>query len=217
MPAFSKIQSSVTAAAALGAVAILGFAGIRIARADAAERLYRERLLATADAYEDLRTRYNDAVRETAVTELLVEDRAVAVRVRTIQGAIETIETPFHADDEIYVDFALVSGRLWIRRVFDSRTAPNDAVIINPTFAQVDWDAEGAKLGRAVYRSLDDGRWVVTTSGDGSLALTQIPHDEPIDLAPPPELGSFDELDRELDEQLTHIGFREAFGALWGD
>lgn len=217
MTKLGAIQTSVTALAILGAVGVVSIAGLRAARADAAQRLYKERLEEIADGYEDLRSRYNTAVRETTVTELVVEDRSVRVSVRTIEGERKTIETPFSADNEIYVDFALVAGRLWIRRVFDADTPPSRAVVIDPDLEHIDWESENAKIGQAVYRRLGEGRWIVTTTGDGALALTQIPGDQPVSLSPPPELADYDEIESQIDRELTEVGFSDILGSLLGN
>jgi len=216
MPKPGAIQTSLTAAALLGAVGVISIAGLRAARADAAQRLYKERLRETAERYESLRSHYNTAVRETAVTELLVRNNRVCVTVRTIEGDLRTIETPYRADDEIYIDFALVAGRLWIRRVFDEHTAPSDAVAVDPALADIEWNDPNAHLGRAVYRTLAEGRWIVSTTGDGALTLTQRPEGEAISLAPPPELGAFDELVDEIDAKIESISAADILGSLLG-
>ena len=214
MSKLSTIHTSITALAILGAVGVISIAALRSARSNAAQRLYKERLTEIADDYETLRSRYNQAVRETAVTEILVEDRAVSVTIRTIEGQTKTIPTPFTADREIYVDFALVAGRLWIRRVFDADTPPSKAVVIDPDLADIDWQSENAKVGQAVYRALAEGRWIVTTTGDGSLALTQVPKDAQITLAPPPELDSFDELETQIEREVANISLKDVMSSL---
>ena len=48
--------------------------------------VYRERLAAVASDYEELRGRFNEAVRRTAVTELVVENGALSVAIRNAGG-----------------------------------------------------------------------------------------------------------------------------------
>jgi hypothetical protein len=217
MSKLTMIQGSITGLAVVGATAVVAIVGLRFAKADAANTVYKSRLQDLSSEYESLRTQYNTAVRQTAVTELVVKDRSVTVQVRTIEGTVETIETEANADKEIYVDFALIEGRLWIRRVFDADTPPSKATLINPKLAQVDWDSESALVGQAVYRQLGEGRWVVNTSGDGALALTQVPEDQIINLAPPPEIGDFDEIQTQVDQELDKVSWRDVFAAVLGD
>ena len=217
MPRPGAIQTSLTAVAVIGALAVVSIAALRLARADAAQRLYRERLADVASRYESLRSHYNTAVRETAVTELVVEGDTISVTIRTLEGETRTIETPFSPDREIYVDFALVGGRLWIRRVFDADTPPSSGVVIDTDLTDVDWESEPATLGRAVYRTLSEGRWVVATTGDGALTLAPVPDDAPIALSPPPELSAFDELESDIDAEINKITAADVVGALLGD
>ena len=217
MSKLAMIQGSIVGLAVVGATALVGFIALRYAKADAANTLYQTRLRDLSSEYESLRSQYNQAVRQTAVTELVVKDRSVSVQVRTIEGAVETIETDANADEEIYVDFALLDGRLWIRRVFDANTPPSQATLINPKLASIDWDHENALVGQAVYRRLGEGRWVVNTSGDGALALTRVPEDQIVNLAPPPEIGDFDEIQSEVDDQLDRVSWRDALAAVLGD
>ncbi|MFG0246750.1 MAG: hypothetical protein ACF8MF_11950 [Phycisphaerales bacterium JB052] len=217
MSRLAMIQGTITGLAVVGATVVIAVVGLRFAKADAANAVYKSRLQDISSEYETLRTHYNNAVRQTAVTELVVQDRSVTVQVRTIEGTVETIETDANADKEIYVDFALIEGRLWIRRVFDADTPPSRATLINPKLAHVDWNNENALVGQAVYRQLGEGRWVVNTTGDGALALSQVPEDQIINLAPPPEIGSFDELQSQIDDEVEKVSWRDIFAAVLGN
>ena len=85
------------------------------------------------------------------------------------------------------MDYVVLDGRIWIRRIFDAKTAPDKALLIDPALANVEWkDKPGVAVGKAVYRSLSDGRWVVTVSGDGSLGLSKV--DGPVELAAAPQV-----------------------------
>jgi len=210
------LQGIVIGLAGIGAVVLIGTVGLRFARADAAAQVYQDRLRDLSGEYESLRGQYNSAVRQTAVTELVVKDRRVTVHVRTIEGTSETIETACDADKEIYVDFALIDGRLWIRRVFDADTAPSNATIINPKLVDVDWESEGALVGQAVYRMLGEGRWVVRAAGDGALGLARVDDDAVINLSSPPEIGSFEEVQSAVDEEIEKVGWREVLSAVIG-
>src|SRR5512134_1848657 len=140
---------------ALAAVlALTGLAGHQLLRMGLAADVYRARLEQTVQDYEILRGQYNQAVRRTAVTELIVEDGRLAVAIRDAGGEIRRIETPFDPSREIYVDFVVLDGRLWIRRVFDDRTPPEQGVLIDPALAQIDWSGDEAAHGKAAYRAL---------------------------------------------------------------
>lgn len=212
-PRFSTLIA-VSAAGALGVGASL--LGYHLIRADVTESVYRQRLEDVAQHYEALREQYNEAVRRTAVTELLVHDGHLSVRLRNAEGIIREIPTDFDPRNEIYVDYAIVDGRLWIRRVFDALTPPSKGLIIDPRLANLDWDDEGATFGKAVYRSLSDGRWVVTVSGDGSLGL-RMAGEEPADLASPVRIGTYEEIDAELREDIANIGPTDVWREFWGD
>ena len=215
MSKLGAIQTTITSLAILSAVAITAVVGLKIAKSEAANQVYQSRIADLSTDYESLANKYNQAVRQTAVTELLVKDRKITVVIRTIEGEQETIETPCDADKEIYVDFALIAGRLWIRRVFDADTPPSQATIINPKLANVDWDSEGALVGQAVYRQLDEGRWIVNAAGDGVLTLTKVPEDQIVNLSPPPTIKTYEEVQSQVDEQLEKITWRDVLASVF--
>lgn len=217
MSKLSMIQGTIAGLAFVGTTFVIGFVALQFAKADAANAVYQSRLRDLSKDYGTLRDQYNQAVRQTAVTELVVKDRSVSVQVRTIEGTVETIETDANADKEVYVDFALLEGRLWIRRVFDADTPPSQATMINPKLASIDWDSESALVGQAVYRQLGEGRWVVNTSGDGALALTRVPEDQIVNLAPPPEIGDFDEIQSQIDDEMDKVSWRDVFASVLGE
>lgn len=196
--------------------ALAALFGYRVLESDVASSIYRERLEDLGAEHDSLILQYNEAVRKSAVTELVVEGDTLRVVVRTIDGTLQSIDTPYDPDGEIYVDFAVVSGRLWVRRVFDAHTAPSAGVIVDPAIAELDWDAPGATFGKAVYRSLDEGRWVVTVSGDGSLALTKAIDGAPADLDGPPQIREYAEFERTLEEELERITLADVWSRLTG-
>lgn len=217
MSKLGAIQTTITSLAILGAVTAVSLIGLKVARAEAASNVYQDRLRDLSTEYESLRSHYNQAVRQTAITELVVKDRKITVQVRTIEGDQEIIETSCNADKEIYVDFALINGRLWIRRVFDADTPPSQATIINPKLANVDWDSEGALVGQAVYRQLGEGRWIVNAAGDGALALTKVPEDQIVNLSPPPEIKSYTEVQSEVDHEIDKVTWRDVLASVFND
>jgi hypothetical protein len=201
-----------TALAAI--LAVTALAGYQLLRIGLAADAYRIRLEETVRDYEALRGQYNQAVRRTAVTELVVEDGKLAVAVRDAGGSIRTIETPFDPSREIYVDFVVLDGRLWIRRVFDDRTPPEQGVLVDPALAQIDWNEEQAAYGKATYRALSAGRWVVSVTGDGSLGLTRGRDDMRTELAPPPPVRSYPPIEAALEDTLRELGPAEVLRAL---
>lgn len=193
-------------------VVLAGAAGItayRMARSDVRAAIYRDRLADLSDEYAQLRERYNDAVRRTAVTELVVRGGLLSVRVRSAAGVLREIDTPYDPAGEIYVDFVVLDGRLWIRRVFDAATPPALGLVIDPALASIDWDAPNATHGKAVYRRLGEGRWVISLTGNGALGLTRAT--DAVDLTPVPEIGEFPELTEGLEAQVRGIGIAEVF------
>jgi hypothetical protein len=191
-----------------------GVAGYQLLRTGLAADVYRARLEQAASDYEALRGQYNQAVRRTAVTELIVADGRVSVLIRDAGGTIRSLETPFDPAREIYVDFVVLDGRLWIRRVFDDRTPPEQGVLVDPALAEIDWSSEQAAYGKATYRALTPGRWVVSVTGDGSLGLTRASDDVPSQLAPPPPVRDYEPVESELDTALRDLGPVEVLQAL---
>lgn len=187
-------------------LAVTGSVGVnRLVRSEsAATRLSAERarLESQLDVlraeHSALQARHEDVVRRTAVTELLVQDGALTVVVRNAEGVLRRIPTPFNPAAEIYVDYAVLDGRLWIRRIFDSFTPPESALVIDPVIADIDWEQRPTGLGQAVYRSLGPGRWVVTVTGNGSLGLAPAADGAVVDLVARPLVQQHDSADDAL-------------------
>jgi hypothetical protein len=194
-----------------------GFLGYRFAESKIAVDIYRDRLQALSAEYDTLADQYNDAVRKTAVTELIVKDGALTVVVRRADGQQSVIETPYDPSKEIHCDYVLLDGRLWIRRVYDDATPPREGVLIDPSLAHIDWDAPGARYGIAVYRSLDEGRWIVTATGNGSLGLVKVEGEYKTQLSPPPVVQGFEEIEKQINDQVDSIGFGEVLGRAFGN
>lgn len=187
------------------------YLGYRVLRADIEAAIYRDRLSALAKDYESLRGRYNNAVKQSAVTELVVKDNRLSVEVRNREGIIKSIDTPLDPSREVYVDYAVVGGRLLIRRVFDARTAPDQGMLIDGDLAAVDWNSPDASHGKAVYRTLGEGRWTISVSGNGALNLAKNESPEPAALIVAPPLRSYEEELAGVDAQLDDIGL----GDIW--
>lgn len=176
-----------------------------IKRSQMEVEVYRHRLRQLSEEYASLRDVYNDAVRRTAVTELVVEGTTLEVAICTADGTEQRISTPFDPNREIYVDYVVAGGRLWIRRLFDAQTPPSEGLLIDPQWSAVDWVAPDARFGKAVYRHLDPGRWIVTVTGDGALGLARQDPDHDIDLAPAPPVRDFAQIETEVAEAVDRI------------
>lgn len=186
-----------------------GYLGYRSVRSDIAASVYRERLAQLADQYETLRTNYNQAVRKTAVTELLVKDGKLSVAIRAADGSRRVIDTKLDPRQEIYVDYVVLDGRLLIRRVFDSWTPPMSAMVLDQELEEVDWNDPRADHGKAVYRALSEGRWIISVTGSGALGLVRMGDADSLDdtdLRRAPEVRDFSEAVKQADEQLRGIG-----------
>ena len=197
-------------------LAAASFAAFRLLEARLAAEVYRERIAELASDYETLRERHNEAVRRTAVTELRVEGGELSVVVRTAEGELRVFASPYDPRKEIYVDYAVLDGRLWIRRVFDEDTPPGEGMLIDPELAHVEWDEESGSHGKAAYRALGEGRWVVDVTGDGSLGLARREPGETVELAPPPPVRDYAPVESEVRDALGSIGPGEALRVIVG-
>lgn len=206
----------IPACAVLAASGVAGLFGLELMRVRAERGIYRQRLADLSDTYSQLADRYNTAVRRTAMTELVVEGGVLTVVVRSAGGRIADVTTPYDPSAEIYVDYAIIGGRVWIRRIFDAETAPADAMVIDPALANIDWDEEAHELGKAIYRSLDEGRWIVTVAGNGGLGLRRAEPGEEIALGPAPSVAGFDEVQAEASRESERIDWRDLLARVLG-
>ncbi|MHC4714832.1 MAG: hypothetical protein ACYTAN_16440 [Planctomycetota bacterium] len=192
---------------AIGILLLLAIAavGYRLALSKVELDIYRDRLAGLSDDYEALRSMYNQAVARTAVTELIVKDGRLSVAIRTIEGVDRVIDTQFDPAREIYCDYVLLNGRLWIRRVYDARTPPEKGLVIDDELQRVDWNDPAARYGKAVYRSLDEGRWIVTVTGDGSLGLARTDGRSEVTLSGPPPVRDYEQLKKQIDDKLSDV------------
>lgn len=199
----SKTLSTALSLIVLAAAAVLGY---YMAKSHITAGIYRDRLVTLGREHQALREQYNEAVRKTAVTELLVENGTVCVSIRTAEGEIKQVPTPYKPSSEIYVDFVVLDGRLWIRRVFDENTAPDQGVVIDPALVEVDWMAKSEGHGKAAYRRLTDGRWAVTVTGDGSLGLARVGDNVEIDLITAPPVRDYEPVEEKTKAEVDDIG-----------
>ncbi len=193
---------------------VSGFAAFRLLEASIAAEVYRGRLTELSADYDALLGQYNEAVTRTAVTELLVEDGRLTVVIRTAEGDLQSLPTEFDPSKEIYVDYVVHDGRLWIRRLFDEETPPGKGLVVDPRFVDVDWNEAAASHGKAAYRALSEGRWVVDVTGDGSLGLARQSNNEPVLLSRPPPVRQYGPIDTAVESRLGGVGVLEALQAV---
>lgn len=184
---------------------VIAVVGYRWASARVRMRIYGDRLAGLSREYESLRSMYNQAVQKTAVTELIVKDGRLSLEIRTIEGVKRTIATPFDPAEEIYCDYVLMEGRLWIRRVYDAHTPPSKGLVIDDKLEHVNWNDPAARYGKAVYRALSEGRWIVTVTGDGSLGLAKMDEKANVKLSGPPPVRDYDQIDKEIKEAMAKV------------
>lgn len=205
-------MSGLTGLVILVAVAAIGY---QAARNQMAADVYHERLVELNDDYHTLAEQYNKAITRTAVTELWVQDGTVCVNVRTADGKVETHPVKADPSAAIYVDYVVKNGRLLIRRVFDEKSVPNEAGLIDSKLLDIDWSDPAVKHGQAIYKHLTDGRWIVTVSGDGALGLERIEGEAVVNLLPAPEVGDYDPI-QATRAQLQKITPRDVLGRFLG-
>lgn len=192
---------------------LVSLVAYRLVRSHVADDIYRQRLREANERYTALASTYNDAVKKTAVTELVVyEDGSVCVAFVNEDGTEEIKQTPFKMGSEVFVDFMVVDGKTFFRRVFDENTPPKEALVINPLKKSWEQSGETAR-GKAAYAKLTEpGRWTVTLSGNGSLDIAKKDKDaEPTRLMPPPDVKNYDEIEAELNDTINDITPADVF------
>ena len=197
-----KCLQTVIAVALLCVIVVVAY---RLALSKVERDIYRDRLASLSGDYEMLRSRYNQAVAKTAVTELIVKDGRLSLAIRTVEGVNRVMETPFNPAREIYCDYVLLDGRLWIRRVYDAHTPPRDGLVIDNDLERLDWNDPAARYGKAVYRSLGEGRWIVTVTGDGSLGLAKTDAKADAILSGPPPVCDYEQLEKQIGDTLDDV------------
>jgi hypothetical protein len=214
MKPVSTLHTWIQTIVGLAMLLAIGYLGYRLVRADLAAHVYSERLSALAKDYSSLRDTFNEAITRTAVTELVVENKKLWVVIRTADGTVKQLETPFDPAREIYVDYVVLDGRLWIRRVFDQNTPPEKGMVVDPALAGLDWNDQRLNHGKAVYRTLGEGRWVISVSGDGSLGLGRA--EGPSKLVGPPQIKNYDTVAEDTRVQTQRIGAADVWEYVTG-
>lgn len=200
-------------------LAAIAFAGYYLIKSHVEADLYHEKLVALSQDYEKLKTNYNQAVKKTAVTELLVnEDGSICVVFVSMNGEEKVVPTKFRMGSEIFVDFVIIDGRAFFRRVFDENTAPKEAMLIDPKLQEVEWDKGHASSGKATYAKLtEQGRWVVTLTGNGSLDIRKKGDNEPQTvLVPSVDVNDYSQVEKDVKDTVNKISFGDVMGRLFG-
>lgn len=169
--------------------------------------ILRNRVVELHKNHTELISRYNEAVKKTAITELLVEDENLWVIIRTVDGTVEKIKTPFNpsSKQEIFCDYLVLDNRIWIRRVFDDQTSPSEGFFIENKFENINWEDPNMPVGKAIYRPLTPGRWKVTVTGGGSLGLERIDDNVEIHLASPPVVRDYSQIEEDMQAELKEV------------
>ncbi|OGD12225.1 MAG: hypothetical protein A2Y86_06955 [Candidatus Aminicenantes bacterium RBG_13_62_12] len=139
-----------------------------------------------AEKFNQLKARYNEVLARTIITELKVADKRCSVVLSNSEGVIAELPVELNINKEVFVDYILFGNRLFIRRVFDSGTAPEQA---NDIFREqkvrefmpqaIDWADPRFRYGKSIYRKLEEGSWMITVTGGGALDIDRkenIPH-----------------------------------------
>ncbi|MGC9451193.1 MAG: hypothetical protein ACP5I4_07060 [Oceanipulchritudo sp.] len=195
------------------AVLVCGFFWLR---EEVTTSIYRQKLEAVAEEYAALRDQYNQVVRESAITELEATEDSLSILIRTGDGQIRRIPTPFDPAREIYVDYLVGNGRIWIRRIFDQATPPEKAMVIDPLWDQIEWRTSGPQYGKAIYRSLEPGIWAISVSGNGALDLKRVAESRQELLQASPRVRSYEEIRLSLDREVESIGFADIWAYCTG-
>lgn len=192
--------------------------GYKFARTSIAADYYRDRLREELAKAEAMRQTFNEVVKKTVITELLVnEDDSVCVVFVAADNTERVVNTPFKKGAEMNVDFIRrEDGRLFLRRIYDENTKPKEALFIDPDLQTVDW--KPATRGNTTYTQLNQtGRWIVTVSGGGALELTKA--DDKIKrepLKPLPTIKEYAVIEKEISAKVEEIGFTDVMQALFG-
>jgi hypothetical protein len=208
----TRITGLLRAGAMAALASLAAVAAYSYTKGNIAADIYRDRLRQLSDSYQDLHRQYNDVVKKTAVTELVLSGGRLSVVVRTADGVLETIPTELDPNQEVHVEYVARDGRLWIRRVY-TLTEPDPAgkaraevALINPSLADLPWTKDPNLQGLSVYRKeLTPGRWVVTTTGNAALALTKLPPGQSSDLSAPPAVRDYGRIEQEVRSRLDEL------------
>lgn len=212
----ARILRWVQAAVVLVILLALMLVGYRFLRIYSEVSILTRRVQELQAEHSRLTALYNEAVRRTAVTELQVDNGRLSVVIRTADGREKVIPTPFDPAGEIYVDYVVRDGRLWIRRLFDARTPPLQGLLVDAALEDVNWEDAAFTYGKAVYRSLGPGRWIITVTGDGSLGLARRAAKDQRPLATAPAVRDYPEIKPQVRRDASRVSFADFLRSLVG-
>ena len=98
------------------------------------------------------------------------------------------------------------AGSAFHRRLFDEHTRPADAMVVDAALVDVDWDAPGVQVGKAVYRSLGEGLWVITVTANGSLDLVKSDYSSAESLVTSPPVRDYEAIEEDARTEIDKIG-----------
>ena len=193
--------------------------GYNFMRSNIAADLYRDRLREAVKENEAMRQTFNEEVKKTIVTELLVQDdETVCVVFVAADNTERIVATPFKMGAEVYVDFIVRDNRLFLRRVFDENTKPKEALHIDPELQTVDWKNLSIPRGSATYAQLNKkGRWTVSVSGNGALQLTKADDNvkrQPLTITP--AVKDYEVIEKEMNAKVEEIGVGDVMQSIFG-
>lgn len=202
------------------AITVVAFVmGYNFMRSNIAADFYRDRLREEVEKREALRQSFNEAVKKTIVTELLVqEDESICVVFVNADNTERVVPTPFKMGAVVYVDFIVLDNRVFLRRVYDEDTKPSEALFIDPQMQTIDWKKMDDLQGNAPFARLNKkGRWTVSVTGNNALQLTKADDSakrQPLTYAP--TVKDYEEIAKEMDAQIDDIGVGDVISSIFG-
>lgn len=173
--------------------------------------IYAHQLEQLGAEFSQLQDAYQTLIKETTLTQLEVTDQSIAVLIRGRDGSLQRVHTPFLPQREVYVDYVVSGGRIWIRRIFDSATPPSEAMVLDPVWQSVDWQDPRHRFGQAVYRSLQPGLWEIRVTGNGAMSLAPAQADAANVIAYAPQIESITDWQQSKATERGSIGPREVW------
>ena len=204
----------------VGVLALAVLLGYNFVRSNIAADFYRDRLREEVKKHEALRQTFNEVVRKTVVTELVVnDDDSVCVVFIDGNNQEKVVPTKFKKGAVVYVDFMVNDGKLFLRRLFDHKTAPADGLVIDPLAQTVNEDeSEREEFGSAPYARLNQkGRWVVNATQNGALELKKADDSAPRrPIVRDLPVRDYKEIEKEINTQVDEIGPKDVWQSLIG-
>lgn len=204
----------------VGVLALALLLGYNFARSTIAADFYRDRFHDELRRNEALRQSFNEVVRKNVVTELVVnEDDSVCVVFVDGNNEEKIVPTPFKKGAVVYVDFMMNDGRLYLRRLFDEKTAPADALVIDPQLQTVKTQPDSELFGNAPYARLNQrGRWVVNATHNGALELKKADDTAPREpIVRNLQVRDYKEIERDVNSKADEIGPQDVLNSLFGN